>query len=84
MSRIHLSLGYSKLEDEARHQIWNNLFKKLIDDHKRGGPEILYEYHAKEYVIRSEEVRRLEWNGREIRNGQFPLHQHYERYRPLG
>lgn len=68
MSRIHLSLGYEKLGDMAREQIWNNLFNKLEDDHKRGGPDVRYQYDAKCYV-KTKEVQSLEWNGREIRNG---------------
>ncbi|RYO66689.1 hypothetical protein AA0116_g2432 [Alternaria tenuissima] len=67
MSRIHLSLGYEPLSNNAREKIWDNLFKKLEQDHKRGGPEITYEYDAKRYV-RSRDVQVLEWNGREIRN----------------
>ncbi|KAI4863989.1 hypothetical protein F4820DRAFT_470922 [Hypoxylon rubiginosum] len=68
MSRIHIAIGYESLDEEARGQIWNNLFRKLKDDHKHGGPEIRYEYDAKEYVKRSKEINTLEWNGREIRN----------------
>ncbi|KAG9200065.1 hypothetical protein G6514_007662 [Epicoccum nigrum] len=67
-SRIHLSLGYDKLNDAARAQIWGNLFQKLKDDHKHGGPQIGYDYDAKQYVTKSDEVKVLEWNGREIRN----------------
>jgi hypothetical protein len=70
MSRIHLSLGYEPLSDNARDKIWDNLFKKLQQDHKRGGPEITYEYDAKRYV-QSRDVQALEWNGREIRNGKL-------------
>ena len=70
MSRIHLSLGYEPLSNNAREKIWDNLFKKLQQDHKRGGPEITYEYDAKRYV-RSRDVQVLEWNGREIRNGKL-------------
>ena len=68
MSRIHLSLGYEKLDDEARKKIWDNLFRKLNEDHQRGAPEIKYDYDAKNYV-KTKEVQSLEWNGREIRNG---------------
>ncbi|RAR16577.1 P-loop containing nucleoside triphosphate hydrolase protein [Stemphylium lycopersici] len=68
MSRIHLSLGYELLNDESRSKIWDNLFKKLREDHKRGGPQINYEYDAKSFV-KSHEVQVLKWNGREIRNG---------------
>ncbi|KAI1774260.1 hypothetical protein F4818DRAFT_452329 [Hypoxylon cercidicola] len=68
MSRIHIAIGYESLDEEARAKIWDNLFRKLKDDHKHGGPEIRYEYDAKEYVKRSKEIKTLEWNGREIRN----------------
>ena len=69
MSRIHLSLGYPKLDHPARSHIWDNLFRKLGEDHESGGTEIRYEYDAKQYV-KTSEVNNLEWNGREIRNGQ--------------
>ncbi|KAI1174267.1 hypothetical protein F4777DRAFT_554436 [Nemania sp. FL0916] len=68
MSRIHVSIGYQRLDEEARGKIWDNLFAKLKEDHKNGGPQILYEYDAKQYVKKDLEIRKLEWNGREIRN----------------
>ncbi|KAI2466168.1 hypothetical protein F4781DRAFT_406556 [Annulohypoxylon bovei var. microspora] len=68
LSRIHVAIGYETLDDAAREQIWDNLFKKLKDDHKHGGPEIHYEYDAKQYVKKNDEIKTLEWNGREIRN----------------
>jgi ATP-dependent Clp protease ATP-binding subunit ClpA len=71
MSRIHLSIGYDQLDDSARSQIWNTLFNKLKEDHKKGGPEIRYDYDAKQYVQRHEDVKKLQWNGREIRNGIY-------------
>ncbi|KAH7396153.1 hypothetical protein BKA66DRAFT_566658 [Pyrenochaeta sp. MPI-SDFR-AT-0127] len=67
MSRIHLSIGYKKLDSDARGQIWDNLFRKLREDHEHGGPAIDYEYDSKQYV-KTSEVMALEWNGREIRN----------------
>ncbi|ETN45992.1 uncharacterized protein HMPREF1541_00175 [Cyphellophora europaea CBS 101466] len=68
MSRIHIALGYRPLDDDARAHIWDALFRKLQDDYRRGGARIEYEYDAKQYVKRSDEVRTLQWNGREIRN----------------
>ncbi len=73
MSRIHVSIGYERLDDKAREQIWENLFRKLKEDHKNGGPEISYEYEAKQYVKKNEDIKKLQWNGREIRNGMFSL-----------
>lgn len=69
MSRIHVSIGYERLDEDARNKIWDNMFSKLREDHKNGGPEIRYEYEAKQYVKKDPEVKKLEWNGREIRNG---------------
>lgn len=69
MSRIHVSIGYERLDDKAREQIWDNLFAKLKEDKKNGGPEVRYEYEAKQYAKKDGDVKRLEWNGREIRNG---------------
>ncbi|TVY82365.1 ATPase family AAA domain-containing protein 3B [Lachnellula suecica] len=68
MSRIHVQIGYDPLDEDARRNIWNNYFRKLQQDFEEGGREIRYEWDAKEYVQRSQEVRDLEWNGREIRN----------------
>ncbi|KAF2111085.1 hypothetical protein BDV96DRAFT_500065 [Lophiotrema nucula] len=68
MARIHVSIGYERLDDKARGKIWDNLFRKLKEDREAGGPVIKYEYEAKEYVQRSSEVKALKWNGREIRN----------------
>ncbi|KAI0537930.1 hypothetical protein GGR58DRAFT_323861 [Xylaria digitata] len=68
MSRIHVSIGYEPLDEDARGKIWHNLFEKLKEDHKNGGPEIRYEYDAKQYVKKDPAVKNLQWNGREIRN----------------
>lgn len=73
MSRIHVQIGYDPLDDAAREQIWDNYFNKLGLDYEQGGREIRYEWAAKEYVKHSKEVRLLEWNGREIRNGKFQI-----------
>lgn len=73
MSRIHLQIGYDALDEYTRENIWNNTFQKLRDDHKNGGADISYEWEAKEYAQKSAEVRQLQWNGREIRNGNRPL-----------
>lgn len=69
LSRIHVAIGYDPLDDYAREQIWDTFFKKLSNNHKTGGSRIDYEYDAKQYVRRSEDVKKLQWNGREIRNG---------------
>jgi len=80
MSRIHVQIGYDPLDEPARREIWSNHFQKLKENHEHGGREIRYDWDAKEYVQRSSEVRDLQWNGREIRNGGLRLQSGYERY----
>jgi ATP-dependent Clp protease ATP-binding subunit ClpA len=70
MSRIHLQIGYDPLDDAARREIWDNNFKKLEEEQGKDTHPITFDYSAKEYVRRAQEVRELEWNGREIRNGK--------------
>lgn len=70
ISRIHVSIGYPLLDEAARTKIWENLFDKIKDDHRNGGPEIRVEYDAKQMVKKNDDIKKLEWNGREIRNGQ--------------
>lgn len=73
MSRIHVSIGYERLDEDARGQIWRSLFEKLKEDRQNGGLNISYDYDAKCFVERNDELRKLEWNGREIRNGMSVL-----------
>ncbi|GKZ86132.1 hypothetical protein AnigIFM56816_000983 [Aspergillus niger] len=70
MSRIHVQIGYDPLSHESREKIWDGFFKKLSRNHEEGGQRIRCSYDAKEYVRRDEDLKLLEWNGREIRNDQ--------------
>jgi hypothetical protein len=54
-------------------QILDGLFRKLPLDHDSGGPEIHYEYESKMYVQKNEDVKKLKWNGLEIRNGTVKI-----------
>jgi hypothetical protein len=72
-SRIHVSIGYEALNDEAREQIWQNLFMQLRDDHARNRDrrlDITVDTMAEEFVERSQDLKDLKWNGRQIRNGK--------------
>ncbi|KAL9085030.1 MAG: hypothetical protein Q9165_007771, partial [Trypethelium subeluteriae] len=66
MSRIHVSIGYDELDDSARNKIWENLFRKLEESY--AGSQRVYEYIAYGYATQSEDIKKLQWNGREIRN----------------
>ncbi|KGO42033.1 ATPase, AAA-type, core [Penicillium expansum] len=68
MSRIHVQIGYDPLDEDSRRQIWDGYFKKLSKNHNNDGQEIRCSYDAKEFVRKSDDLRALRWNGREIRN----------------
>ncbi|KAJ5956435.1 hypothetical protein N7501_010714 [Penicillium viridicatum] len=68
MSRIHVQIGYDPLDEDSRKQIWDGYFKKLSKNHNNDGREIRCSYDAKEFVRKSDDLRALKWNGREIRN----------------
>jgi len=65
LSRVHVVIEYKKLDDKTRAKIWEGFFEKL--KHEKKG-EITVHAQAKKYVLESEEVEALKWNGREIRN----------------
>lgn len=68
LSRIHIQIGYDRLDDDSRRQIWDNCFKKLAKNHEDNGQEIRCSWDAKEFVQKSPKLKELRWNGREIRN----------------
>jgi ATP-dependent Clp protease ATP-binding subunit ClpA len=67
VSRIHLAIYYEDLGEKERQQIWKQFFAKLEKERK---DEIMVESRAKQYVLNDSEMRKIPWNGREIRNGK--------------
>lgn len=65
MSRVHVAIGYEPLTAEARNTIWKGFFSKL---EKERNSEIRVGKAAKRFILESEEVQKIELNGREIRN----------------
>jgi hypothetical protein len=65
LSRVHVVIGYKKLNDDYRVRIWEGFFKKLKCE--RGGAVVVAP-NARKYVLESDDVKKLQWNGREIRN----------------
>jgi SpoVK/Ycf46/Vps4 family AAA+-type ATPase len=65
LSRL-TAIYYDDFGDEDRKQIWNNYFEKLEEER---GEEIRVPQSTKEYALESKAVKKLKWNGREIRNG---------------
>lgn len=66
ISRINLTIYYPPFSPKARAEVWESFFKKL--EREREG-EMRVHDNTRAYVEESEELRQLQWNGREIRNG---------------
>lgn len=69
ISRIHVQLFYPEFTDEQRQLVWKTFMDKLA---RERGDYIRLNIDAKEY-IRGTEMRAVQWNGREIRNGEMFL-----------
>lgn len=69
ISRIHVQLFYPEFTDEQRQLVWKTFMDKLA---RERGDYIRLNIDAKEY-IRGTEMRSVQWNGREIRNGKLRL-----------
>lgn len=67
VSRIHLAIYYEDLGEAERKQIWKQFFEKLEKERK---DDMVVESRAKHYVLNDSEMRKIAWNGREIRNGK--------------
>lgn len=64
-SRIHVALHYRALTDADRQKVWVNSFERLERD---SAGRVHVSVATREYAYEAQEVRALEWNGREIRN----------------
>lgn len=70
ISRIHVQLFYPEFTDEQRQLVWKTFIKKLA---RERGDYIRLNIDAKEY-IQGKEMRAVQWNGREIRNGKMLIY----------
>ena len=66
ISRVHVVLHYTSLDDNQRMKIWTLFFEKLEKEKRR---EMKISRRAKQFILQSPKVTELKWNGREIRNG---------------
>ncbi|KAF9880062.1 hypothetical protein CkaCkLH20_02016 [Colletotrichum karsti] len=64
ISRIHIQIYYRPFSDEDREKVWDTFFQKLEEERET---TIRIMQSTKDY-IQSDELKALEWNGREIRN----------------
>lgn len=62
-----MQLFYPDFTDDERQQVWMTFMQKLT---KERGKFLRISMDAKDY-IKSNEVRSVKWNGREIRNGEL-------------
>lgn len=65
ISRVHVAIGYDKLNAETRKKIWNGFFQKLARE--RAG-KIQIAPDAKKWVLATTGERQAQLNGRDIRN----------------
>lgn len=68
ISRIHVIIRYENLKEDDRKKIWEQFFDKLTDERD----DFTVTRRAKSYVLEDEIISKMEWNGREIRNGNTP------------
>ena len=64
LSRIHAVLHLPNLTTENRREIWDTGFRKLAEER----PTIKVDFALMNYAYNDEKIRKLDWNGREIRN----------------
>lgn len=70
ISRINLTIYYPPFSTKARAEVWESFFSKL--EREREG-KIRVHNNTRAYVEESDELNALQWNGREIRNGECHL-----------
>lgn len=70
ISRIHVVIRYDNLSEENRRTIWEQFFDKLTDERN----DFVVTRRAKSYVLEDEVISKMQWNGREIRNGMVFTH----------
>ncbi len=64
LSRVHVILHFPDLTDIERAKIWDTSFRKLADER----PNIKIDHSLYDHAFRDDNIKRLNWNGREIRN----------------
>lgn len=68
---MHVVMRYEALTLDDRRSIWKHLFRKLESERSR---TIKISRSARNYVLDGTEMKELEWNAREIRNGKYLRH----------
>lgn len=68
-SRIHISMWYPGFDNQTRVKVWKSMIARLQRDRK----DIRIPYDLNKYIEKDEDLQRVEWNVREIRNGEHLL-----------
>ena len=64
LSRVHVILHFPDLTDLERKKIWDTSFRKVIKER----PNIEIDFSLYDLAYRDADIKKLNWNGREIRN----------------
>ena len=64
LSRVHVILHFPDLTDIERAKIWDTSFRKLAEERQN----IKVDFSLYDFAYREPSIKKLNWNGREIRN----------------
>lgn len=68
ISRINITIYYSPFNEDQRRELWESYFRKL---QKEREDKMRIHIGTRDYVAESNDLRKMDWNGREIKNGKF-------------
>jgi hypothetical protein len=66
-SRIHISMWYPGFDDVKRVKVWKVMIGRLRKERK----DVKVPYDLIKYIEKDEDLKKVKWNGREIRNGEL-------------
>lgn len=70
ISRIHTVIHYENFSRIEQDRIWAQFFTKLEKERRK---DIRIHHSAREYISGNKDLRKIEWNGRQIRNGESSI-----------
>lgn len=68
ISRIHTVIHYENFSNDEQDRIWTQFFKKLEKERRK---DMRIDRSAWKYVFENKDLRKIDWNGRQIRNGKL-------------
>lgn len=68
ISRINITIYYRSFSHGQRMEVWETFFNKLEREREE---TMRIHLQTRDYIEESPELRQLQWNGREIRNGML-------------